>query len=103
MVSDITQQFFSIKKSVAMIKQLIQQHFHFTAEAMRGAEMHAFPSATQLIRHMSFELNSRDHMFQAQIGYISNLQPTTFTVPHQHHHHVTAAADGKNCDISITA
>ncbi|KRY79996.1 hypothetical protein T4A_3815 [Trichinella pseudospiralis] len=46
---------------------------------MRGAEMHAFPSATQLIRHMSFELNSRDHMFQAQIGYISNLQPTTFT------------------------
>ncbi|KRZ27891.1 hypothetical protein T4B_12980 [Trichinella pseudospiralis] len=80
--------------------------------------MHAFPSATQLIRHMSFELNSRDHMFQAQIGYISNLQPTTFTgIPHRssnnnsnHHYRINttianpiAAADGISYDISITA
>ncbi|KRY87978.1 Protein TFG [Trichinella pseudospiralis] len=55
---------------------------HFSAEVMRAAELHPFPSATHLTDHMSFQPNSRRDMFQIHInttGYISSQLPSTIT------------------------
>ncbi|XP_003374240.1 putative protein TFG [Trichinella spiralis] len=84
---------YAIKDSVATIQPSVQQvvhpaqqQFHSTAEAMRGAEMHTLPTATQPAGHLSFQPNPRDQMFHSQlstIGYVSGQQPPTQAVPGQ--------------------